>query len=232
MEYGKEMLRVKDLHVFIENDDILENLNFTVHEGDFVAVIGPNGAGKSVLLRTLLGFLPYKGEISYSPDVVMGYVPQRFSVERDLPLNAKEWLGLGGASPSGVKEALARVGFPEGSLRTPIGVLSQGQLQRLILAFALLRKPTLLLVDEPLASVDVAGSEAISQLLTKLSKDEKIAVLFVSHDLNLVHQAASHVICLDHRQMCFGTVQEALTEKTLKELFGEEQTVFVHKTDS
>ncbi|KKR45098.1 MAG: hypothetical protein UU22_C0026G0004 [Parcubacteria group bacterium GW2011_GWA2_40_8] len=228
MENGKEVLRVENLHVFIDEDVILEDINFVVHEGDFVAILGPNGAGKSVLLRAILGLLPYKGKVILSPETVIGYVPQRFAPEHDLPLSAEEWLKLSGVNQSIIEETLNKVGFPLTSLYQPIGILSQGQLQRLMLAFALLRKPTLLFVDEPLAAVDAIGSEAISQLLSRLSKEEGIAVIFVSHDLILVNRAASHVVCLNRVQVCFGNTREALNEKTLKELFGPEQTIHQH----
>ncbi len=228
MENGKEVLRVENLHVFIDDDVILEDINFVVHEGDFVAILGPNGAGKSVLLRAVLGLLPHKGKVIFNPDVVIGYVPQGFAPDHDLPLSAEEWLKLSGGDQNEIKETLNKVGFPVASLYQPIGVLSQGQLQRLMLAFALLRKPTLLFVDEPLAAVDVAGSEVISQLLSRLSQEEGIAVIFVSHDLILVNRSASHVVCLNRRQVCFGNTKEALNEKTLKELFGSEQAIHHH----
>ena len=229
MEHGKEVLKVKDLHVFIDSEVILENINFEVHEGDFVAIIGPNGAGKSVLLRTLLGLLPYKGEVILEPGIIIGYAPQRFVLERDLPISANEWLQLSGVSKEMIAETLKKVGFAPSLLNQPIGILSSGQLQRLILAFALLRKPKILFVDEPLSAVDASGSEAITQLLLKLSKEEGIAILFVSHDLNLVNRSASHIICLNRKQVCFGGTKESLSEKTLKELFGEDQTVYQHQ---
>ena len=228
MENGKEILRVENLYVFIEEEVILEDINFVVHEGDFVAILGPNGAGKSVLLRAVLGLLPFKGRVMIGPGTVIGYVPQRFAPDRDLPLSAQEWLKLSGVGQKTIEESLNKVGFPITSLNQPIGVLSQGQLQRLMLAFALLRKPTILFVDEPLAAVDVTGSEAISQLLSRLSREEGIAVIFVSHDIILVNRAASHVVCLNRKQVCFGNTKEALSEKTLKELFGSEQTIYQH----
>ena len=166
------LLEVKNLSVFYGKEIALENISFAVDKGETIAVIGPNGSGKTTLLRSLIGALPSKGEIIIEKGVSIGYVPQKLDVERDLPLTGEEFLNLGQASKRktaySAKEMIRMAGLQPEHLKKSLSAFSSGEFQRLLMAFALKTKPSLLLFDEPTASVDVGGQETIYDLLHRL----------------------------------------------------------------
>ncbi len=224
-------LSVKNLAVKLDGQTILENLSFEIESGDSVAVIGPNGSGKTVLLKTLLGMTPHEGEIEWSKNAKIGYVPQKIDADRHLPLNAKNLL-LAKEKILGLKESTSNlaedVGLTKASLNMPIGHLSGGQFQRALVAFALLGNPSVLLLDEPTASIDVPGEERIYELIHNLQDKYNMTIILVSHDLSFVYRYATKVLCLNKTGVCFGTPEEALNPKTLEKLYGGPQKYFHH----
>jgi len=216
------LLKVSNLFVELEQHRILEDISFEVGRGETLAVVGPNGAGKTVLFRTLLGLIPYKGKIEWIPGVKIGYVPQRFSIEPDLPLTVAEFLKLKGGSPKEIETEISSVGFGKEILNQQIGVLSSGQQQRVLIAWALVGNPDILLFDEPTSGIDIAAGETIYHFLHKLQVGRKLTILLISHDLQVVFQHATKVICLDREQICFGPPKQALDATTLARLFGVE----------
>lgn len=213
------LLKVSHLSVGFERHIVLEDISFEVQPGETLAVIGPNGAGKTVLFRTLLGLHPYQGKIEWQPGVKIGYVPQRFSLTPDLPLTVREFLQLKSRNPREIEEELTGVGFEKGFLKHPLGVLSTGQQQRVLIAWALLGKPNLLLFDEPTSGVDPAGDETIYHLLHKLQTQRGLTIILISHELQIVFQHATKVLCLNKTTMCYGPPRQALDTTTLAKLF-------------
>jgi len=223
------LLSVRDLAVEIDGTSILKNVSFDIAREEVLAVVGPNGAGKSVLLKTLLGFFtPSGGSISFAPGTRIGYLPQRFHVDAYLPMTALEFLELKRAMPAGKaasRAALARaIEQTEVSpklLTTPLAYLSSGQLQKVLLAWALMNEPNLLFFDEPTENVDVVGQESVYSLLHHLQDHLGIALIIISHDLHVVYRYANHVLCLNHTMTCYGEPQTALTSAALAELYGD-----------
>jgi ABC-type Mn2+/Zn2+ transport system ATPase subunit len=220
-------------HIKIEFDEspVLEDVSFELTEGDSMAIIGPNGAGKSVLLRALLGMIPYSGKIDWMPGVRIGYVPQKIDADRHLPITIQNLLSAKAATlklaKSDIDIAIKNVGLDQKILTTPVGHLSGGQFQRALIAFALLGKPNVLILDEPTASIDKPGEEQMYELIHRLQDEYSMTTILVSHDLSFVYRYATKVLCINHANICFGTPEEALTPEVLQKLYGG-PTKFYH----
>ncbi|MDI6890277.1 MAG: metal ABC transporter ATP-binding protein [Thermodesulfovibrionales bacterium] len=223
------ILKVENLWVRLDNQNIIENLSFQVKKGDVVTILGPNGAGKTVLLKALLGFLPYKGEIKWKSGIKIGYVPQRLPFIKDIPLSVNDFFKLKKSSEKETKEILDSVGFKEDFLKKKIGDLSSGQFQRILIAWALIRNPQVLLFDEPTTGIDISGEETVYNLLARLKQERDLTMLLITHDLSVVYKFSTDVICLNKHLICYGPPQEVLTLESLRELFGEEVKYYQHK---
>ncbi len=223
-------LELKNVSVKIKNEEVLQNVSFTAEKGETIAIIGPNGAGKTTLLKSLLGFLPYQGAIKFEGKPVVGYVPQRIDIDRDLPLTVQEFLDLVPTffkKPRNTpKQVLGFVNLSETFLLRSISTLSTGEFQRILIAFALMNQPDVLLFDEPTASIDIAGQETIYELLHRLQDVQHFALILISHDLTMVYRYADKVLCLNRTQICFGVPREVLTPEELQKIYGE--TLFYH----
>ena len=218
------VLEVDRLAVRFGGSAVLEKLSFSVEAGTTVGIIGPNGAGKTVLFRALIGALPSEGTIRWAPGTRIGYVPQKLDIERDLPITAGELLAakakVAHADRAEIAHAFGHVGLPPAAARMPIGSLSGGQFQRLLVAFALIGRPSVLLFDEPTANVDEAGQESLGETIHKIQRDHGLTLLLISHDLSVVYRYATSVLCLGHGLPCFGPPHEMLTGERLAELYG------------
>lgn len=232
------LLTVKNLSVRFDQLSVLDNLSFEVEKGDVVAIIGPNGAGKSVLFRALLGLVPYEGTIQWPEHIKISYVPQKLAIDRDLPLTVMEFFKLKNASQNEIYEALEEVGFSKSHdhhhweqhlLNNRLGNLSGGEFQRILIAYALINHPDILLFDEPTAGIDVGGEETIYSLLEKLQKKIGITILLITHDLNVIYRYAEKVLCLNKEKVCYGTPKEALKPEVLEELYGSKVKVYPHE---
>ena len=217
-------LDVRNLSVSFGQDRVLRDLDFSVDAGSTLAIIGPNGAGKTVLFRALIGTVPYAGSVAWAPGTSIGYVPQKLDIERDLPLTGLEFLRakarVTGAPPSEIAAALGAVGLDMAAAARPLGTLSGGQFQRLLVAFALMGRPNVLLFDEPTAGVDLPGEESIYALFRQLQRDRGFTLLLISHELSLVYRYADHVLCLSRGSACYGPPVEVLTTERLQEMYG------------
>jgi len=227
-----DVLEVRDLCIRFGAIEILHCLTFSVARGSSLAIIGPNGAGKTVLLKALIGALPYTGSIRWSAGARLGYVPQKLDLERDLPLNGWDFLrakaALSKASGAQIAQALTAVALQQHTLAQPLGSLSGGQFQRLLVALALLGRPSVLLLDEPAAGVDAPGQARLGEVIHALQSTDDLTVLLVSHDLSVVYQYADNVLCLGTRDSCFGPPRSALTPEVLYELYGARTGFHVH----
>jgi zinc transport system ATP-binding protein len=225
-------LEVERLSVSFGGAPILHDLSFRVEAGSALAVIGPNGAGKTVLFRALVGAAPYGGAVRWAPGTRLGYVPQKLDLERDLPLTGNDFLrakaAVAGASPAEVAAALDAVSLPPASVRRPIGTLSGGQFQRLLLAFALLGRPTALLFDEPTAGVDEPGEERLYAMIRRLQEAQRLTVLVISHELSIVYRYADEVLCLGHELPFLGPPEEVLTPERIERVYGAPLRYHLH----
>jgi zinc transport system ATP-binding protein len=223
------VLTVEDLSVALDDLPVLRNVSFTLRQGEAFAVIGPNGAGKTVLFRALLGLLPHTGLVQWRPDVKIGYVPQRFSVDRSAPISAMEFFLLqspGFWRPSAafidqLDQELSLMGLNRDVLHKGLGELSGGETQRVLIASALMQKPGVLLLDEPTAAVDAGFEETVYTLLHRVQMERGTALLLISHDLSVVYRYAQRVLCLNKSVVCQGPPVEALNPNALATLYGE-----------
>ena len=227
------ILSVQDLGIHFDNRRVIHNLSFDVNEGDNVAIIGPNGAGKTVLLKALLGLLPYQGKVRWSPGVRLGYVPQKIAADRQMPIRVRDLLAAKAdvlkLHPDSVDAVAAMVDLRKEVLRSGIGVMSGGQFQKALIAFALLGEPTVLLFDEPAASLDELAEEKVYEVVERLQRERHLTVLLVSHDLSIVYRAANKVLCVSKDIVCFGAPREVLTPATLEAMYSAPPQFFLHR---
>lgn len=215
------LLSAQDLTVRFNGEDVLSGVSLAVNPGEIVTILGPNGSGKSTLLRALLGIVPLSaGQVSRAPDLRLGYVPQKLSVDRSMPMTVRRFLSLPlRVNDAEATAALARVGLPDVEQRQ-MAALSGGQFQRVLLARALLVKPQLLILDEPTQGLDQPGEAAFYRLIEEVRRETGAAVLMVSHDLHVVMAASDRVICLNGHICCEGTPRVVSNAPEYRALFG------------
>ncbi len=241
-------LSVENLCVKADNRHLLENITFSVEEGRIVAIIGPNGAGKTTLIKAILGLIPYetgsvllfghpfKGNNSH---VNVGYVPQRLEFDRTFPLTVSELLSFSippfYAFPffrsqkkrQHIDILLKTVGAYDLKDRN-IGALSGGELQRVMIAKAIINDPRILFLDEPASGVDIEGQERFHDLVRRLNKEKGLTVILISHDLNVVYRFADDVLCINRKLVCSGRPEETLTDEVIKSVYGEMMGAYIH----
>ncbi|WP_298039455.1 zinc ABC transporter ATP-binding protein ZnuC [uncultured Desulfuromonas sp.] len=215
------LLEIENATARMQGREVLKQVSLAISPGEIVTVIGPNGAGKTTLLRVALGLLPpTAGQVRRRPRLRIGYMPQRLHIDGTLPLSVRRFLSL---ARRGAVEDLEATLEEVGALQTadsPLQALSGGELQRILLARALLRDPDLLVLDEPVQGVDVHGQVELFQLITRIRNRRNCAVLMVSHDLHLVMASTDRVVCLNHHVCCTGTPEVVTHNPAYLELFG------------
>jgi len=226
------LLTVRDIRVTFGNRRILRELSFDVCAGDCFAIIGPNGSGKTVLLKALQHLIPYEGEISWRQDVRLGYVPQSVAADRQLPLRVRDLLAAKSRflrlAEGELEQVSSELNLSPEFVNAGIGILSGGQFQKALIAFALLGRPNVLLFDEPTASLDELSEERIYELVHQLQQRRGITVILVSHDLSVVYQYANRVLCLSKGKPCMGPPKKILTPEMLEELYGAPPQYYRH----
>ena len=227
-----EILKVSQLRVEFDRKVVIPNLSFVLEEEQSLVILGPNGAGKTVLLRSLLGLLPYQGVISWKSGLKLGYVPQRVPLNRDLPVSVEDFFTLKNTARNHSLELLKEVGISDALfLNQQLGTLSSGQFQRVLIAWALSNDPDVLLFDEPTAGIDIEGEETIHTLLHKTQQERKLSVILVTHDLSTVYGRATHVLCMNNKIFCYGPPKEILNSETLRKIYGTDIKLFEYIHD-
>ena len=218
--------------------ELLHDVSMHIHCGQLTVLIGQNGAGKTTLVRTLLGELPHTGSVSHNDAegrqlsrITTGYVPQHLLFDREMPVTVEDflaasfskrpvWTGIGKRTRTEVLEALSAV-EGEGLLHKPLGRCSGGELQRVLLALALHPAPDLLVLDEPVSGVDHNGMQLFLDTVMRLRQTHHMAILLVSHDLELVRSYADHVVLLDKTVLAQGKPEEVFASEEFARVFGE-----------
>jgi zinc/manganese transport system ATP-binding protein len=245
---GPKVMTLEQASVRVGGNLIWQEVSLSVHAGEFIAVLGPNGAGKSTLLKALLGLLPLNsGRISVLGAPVrrgnraIGYLPQRRAFDADvrvrgrdivrlgldgarwgipLPVLSRMWHGeRGRVEERRLQEVIELVGAAAYADQ-PIGELSGGEQQRLLIAQALAPQPRILLLDEPFDSLDLRNQQAVSALIQRISQEQGITVLLVAHDVNPILPYLDRVLYLARGRAVLGTPTEVITSDTLSRLYG------------
>ncbi len=213
------ILKVSNLSVKFPNESVLDDIGFKLREGTTLAIVGPNGAGKSTLFRVLLDMVPFTGKVEWTGKVKIGYVPQRLSVS-DIPISVKEFLSF--KSTSNIEDCLSLVGLDSKEiLNKTLGVLSGGQLQRVLIAWAIIDKPNVLLFDEPTTGVDLDSEEAIYKMLVNLKKEREITILLISHDIHIVRDYSDYMLALNKCVTFFGESKQIMDPNLQRVIYGE-----------
>ena len=215
------LIRLEQVGVTFAGQNVLDNIQLSVEPGQIVTLIGPNGAGKTTMVRAVLGLLkPDTGSVWRKPKLRVGYMPQKLFVDPTLPLSVLRFLRLvPGVDRSAAAAALAEVGASQ-VIDSPLQSISGGELQRVLLARAPLREPELLVLDEPVQGVDVAGQAELYRLITQLRDRHGCGVLMVSHDLHLVMSTTDQVVCLNRHVCCHGEPESVARHPEFARLFG------------
>jgi zinc/manganese transport system ATP-binding protein len=236
---GADLLRLQDVGVRLGGREILRDVSFSIRPGEFTGLIGPNGAGKTTLLRVILGLQPVTaGEvlINGAPraarDASIGYVPQKLLIEPDMPLRVRDVVSLGidgykfgirlpsRARRELVSDMLTAVGAQRFA-DARVGELSGGEQQRVMIAHALISAPRLLLLDEPLANLDISSEQGIVSVLDRLAKAERIAVLLSAHDMNPLMPVMDRIVYVASGRVAVGSTDEVVQPEVLSHLYGQ-----------
>jgi zinc transport system ATP-binding protein len=228
---------LKNISLHFGQRVILHDVSLEVYPQSVLTLIGPNGAGKSTLLKILLGLQkPDSGSVWRQPNLRIGYVPQKFHLDRLLPLTVERFIGLHlrRHDAATVRLSAEEVGV-QNLLPQAVQSLSGGELQRVLLARALLQQPQLLVLDEPGQGVDVSGLSELYQLITRLKQAHGYGVVMVSHDLHLVMAATDQVLCLNQHICCSGQPEAVSRHPEYLRLFGDARAtgfaVYTHHHD-
>jgi len=227
---------LKKVSITLGDKQIIRQVSASVATGDIMAIIGPNGAGKTTLLKAMLGLVPYEGTISFFGSPIkknysrIGYVPQRFSFDKTFPLTVREFLAL---SMPHFYDTTVHTCLTEVEMNTHdhelIGHLSGGQLQRILIARALLNKPDILFLDEPTSGIDLEGEQDFYQIINHQNKKHHMTIIMISHEVNMVYTYATKVLCLNRDVFHFGSPKDTITRKIMEDLYGTNVTLTPHQ---
>lgn len=230
------LAEVRGLGVHRAGRWLVRNVNLAVRRGEIVTLIGPNGSGKSTCAKALLGLLHVdEGAVEVQNGVRVGYVPQSLVIDWTLPLTVGRLMTLTARhSAADVADALEDVGMAD-MAAAPVQHLSGGEFQRALLARALIRKPDLLVLDEPVQGVDFSGEIALYELIRKIRDRLDCGVLLISHDLHIVMAQTDTVVCINGHVCCSGTPRTVAEDPEYRKLFGsraaEALAVYRHDHD-
>jgi zinc transport system ATP-binding protein len=218
---GQVLVAAEGVSIAFRDKPAVENVAIAVHASEIVTLIGPNGAGKTTLARALLGLAPVlAGRITRKPGLRIGYVPQRFPIDRIIPLSVRRFMSLSEAVPRERAAACLAETGAERLIDAQMCELSGGEFQRVLLARALARDPQLLVLDEPAQAVDFAGAAQLYELITAIRDKRGCGILLISHDLHVVLGASDRVICLNRHVCCEGRPGTVAGHPEYARLFG------------
>lgn len=213
--------------------EVVQNVSVSLERGHVLAVVGPNGAGKTTFMKAVLGLLPFRGTVTWAKDVRIGYVPQKVSIPTSFPLTVEEFFLLKNKESFWFRKAvqknvwLERVGALH-LLNKKMAQLSGGELQRVLIAYALHGDANVLCLDEPSAGIDIGGGQTVYGLLSELRATQNKTIILISHDLDVVFKYADQVLCIDQHEICSGRPASVLTAETIERMYGSHATLYSH----
>ncbi|HXZ83381.1 MAG TPA: ABC transporter ATP-binding protein [Acidimicrobiales bacterium] len=235
---GSEILALENVTVSLAGREILRDVSFRCDAGEFIGLIGSNGAGKTTLLRVILGLVaPTSGTIRVlgkprsASNPLIGYVPQKIGLDPDMPIRARDLVGLGidghrfgmprptarrKALVDEMLEAVDATSFADAR----VGNLSGGEQQRIMIAHALISRPRLLLLDEPLANLDIRSEQEVVTLVARIATEQNVAVLFAAHGMNPLLPVMDRVVYIAGGRVASGTTDEVVSTQSLSRLYG------------
>jgi zinc transport system ATP-binding protein len=217
------LINIKNLSVQYGNKTVLSNMRLSLNSGEIVTIVGPNGSGKTTLFKAIIGTAPIlTGKVELRPNLKMGYVPQQLNIDRSLPLTVERFLQLSQKKDEKALGRAAEIVGTKNLLKAQISTLSGGEMQRVLLARALMNQPEVLLLDEATRGLDQPGAAAFYRQIESIRKDTGCAVLMISHDLHVVMGASDRVICLNGHICCEGAPRSVATSPQYKALFGSD----------
>ena len=217
------LINVNNISLSHEGKNILDNVSFKLHPGEFITLIGPNGAGKSSLIKVLLGIIKQdSGEVIRNDHIKLGYTPQSFSANPYIPISVIDFLTLNQRLDNKFTEETYKLTGIEDLINLPLKNLSGGELQKILLTRALLNKPNVLILDEPVQNLDVDAQIQLYKLIQDIHQKQNCAVLMVSHDLHRVMKESTQVLCLYHHICCEGLPESILKDDQFNDLFADQ----------
>lgn len=226
----KEAVTLNNVNVSFDGKWVLQNLTFSVESGEFLGIIGPNGSGKTTLMKVLLKMIkPLEGTVKIANASRLGYVPQARQIDPETPLSSRDFVSLGlphkfrpWLTPQDKKMVDVAMEMTNSKAYADklIGKLSGGQRQRLYLAQALVKKPQILLLDEPTSNLDPGAQESMATVVDEIRREHGITVLFVSHDVNLISRYADKILYMTQGSYAVGTVDKIMQPSVLSKLYG------------
>lgn len=230
------LIKAENVTVLNKGRAVLDNVSLQVGARDFVTILGPNGAGKSLLLRCLLGVIrPDAGKVEKAPDTTVGYMPQQLLPEDMMPITVRHFLRLRCTTDMKSWDSVVEEVRVGDILDEQMHLLSGGEFQRVLLARALLKKPALLVLDEPAQNLDVTNQLLLYKLLKRVYESRPISILMVSHDLHLVMSCTKKVVCLFHHVCCSGEPHAVTRTPEFVNMFGDDMarmmSVYHHTHD-
>lgn len=219
------IISLKNITILEHKKKILDNVSLDIKEGEFVTLVGPNGSGKSTLLKVMMGIIkPNQGLIEKTKNLKIGYIPQGFFSNTMIPLKVNRFLGLvKGVSQKDVDHILDIQNLKD-LKNCLLEHLSGGELQRVLLARALLNKPHLLILDEPAQHLDINGQLQLYKEIGAIQKQHQCSIFMVSHDLHMVFAKTNRVICLYHHICCSGKPDLVAKDPQFKKIFGQDMS--------
>ncbi len=220
---SETLIKVDQVSLSHHGKSVLDKVSFELKAGEFITLIGPNGAGKSSLIKILLGLIkPDSGKIVNSSKIRLGYTPQKFIPNEFIPISVLGFLKLNQTVDDDFLHETAQLTSIESILESELKNLSGGEMQRVLLARALLAKPNVLILDEPAQNLDVNGQMHLYKLIQDIHQTQGCAVLMVSHDLHRVMKESTQVLCLYHHICCMGQPESILKDSQFNDLFADQ----------